>query len=845
MSALWYKASQLVGVVGLPSHRTSIVRKAKREGWRSRPFSGRGGGDEYFLDSLPAETQAALLKQQAAESIEFSLESGTKISAIAETQPQELRGRGGPTYIDADMGAVDAPTADATTAADSTPAGSVNAAPTQDLTDFGSGSPKAGTGNERANVPVSSCGEISAIAETQPASLGHPSQENPPPTPSKRGDGAGALAVIEHVEMPLTKPEKKAEQKIHARLEILRAHQAYCGCSELGVVDCEYEFCDKYKTGEIEVTPWVRKLIPKFSRNTLRRWGDMVKAGDLLGLAPKYQGRPGLMIDEQPLIKQFILVLIAKSPTQLNSCRILEALETRFKGVKLPSEPTIRRYVERWCAENQQVFARLKSPDDWKNKFMPAFGSYSEGVDRVNQLWELDSTPADIALAEGIDSDGAPVMRRYHIIGCIDVFSRRGMLLVTKVSKAAAIAQLFRACLIAWGVPERIKTDNGSDYKSVYFQQVVASLGIEQHFCAPYKPEQKGHIESFLGTYSHDLMEMLPGYLGHSVAERKALEGQRSFAERLGQGGKLLDVPMTVELFSAFTQEWCEARYNNREHGAIGMSPNMRAASCTAPVRRIQDDRVLDLLLTEGKEATVNKKGIRIGKNPDGTVRWYVAPELGGLVKERLHYRFTDDAGRVLVFKDAYCREFVCVAECPDLTGIDRRALALQAKRVANAQKAAVRELKQAGKTLGIDELPFEILAAAKDAATHPALQAPLPGGGLEAAVPDGAMEAISYLAGMDVPVKAEPLTEENLALRAELEAVEVEAASRTLAPVEDPDDWYYQIWKYKTHGVGAVPSEEDEKRWGRVQQTSERRRLERLAEGWWDLQFGEDCEAM
>ena len=181
----------------------------------------------------------------------------------------------------------------------------------------------------------------------------------------------------------------------------------------------------------------------------------------------------------------------------------------------------------------------------------------------------------------------------------------------------------------------------------------------------------------------------------------------------------------------------------------------------------------------------------------------------------------------------------------PDLTGIDRRALALQAKRVANAQKAAVRELKQAGKTLGIDELPFEILAAAKDAATHPALQAPLPGGGLEAAVPDGAMEAISYLAGMDVPVKAEPLTEENLALRAELEAVEVEAASRTLAPVEDPDDWYYQIWKYKTHGVGAVPSEEDEKRWGRVQQTSERRRLERLAEGWWDLQFGEDCEAM
>ena len=49
----WYSARELVGLPGKPSARENIARKARVEGWRFRRRSGRGGGREYAIESLP------------------------------------------------------------------------------------------------------------------------------------------------------------------------------------------------------------------------------------------------------------------------------------------------------------------------------------------------------------------------------------------------------------------------------------------------------------------------------------------------------------------------------------------------------------------------------------------------------------------------------------------------------------------------------------------------------------------------------------------------------------------------------------------------------------------------
>ncbi|MDV2997744.1 MAG: hypothetical protein N4J56_007449 [Chroococcidiopsis sp. SAG 2025] len=68
----WYSASELSGLPGMPSAPHNVTRKAKLEGWKSRSRQGRGGGNEYAHNSLPALTQAALN------------ESNTQIELVAQ-----------------------------------------------------------------------------------------------------------------------------------------------------------------------------------------------------------------------------------------------------------------------------------------------------------------------------------------------------------------------------------------------------------------------------------------------------------------------------------------------------------------------------------------------------------------------------------------------------------------------------------------------------------------------------------------------------------------------------------------------------------------------------------------
>lgn len=65
MSQEWFTAKELAGLPGVPATHSAVVRRAKRDGWDFRQRQGRGGGREYAFASLPIETQAALLKQQA------------------------------------------------------------------------------------------------------------------------------------------------------------------------------------------------------------------------------------------------------------------------------------------------------------------------------------------------------------------------------------------------------------------------------------------------------------------------------------------------------------------------------------------------------------------------------------------------------------------------------------------------------------------------------------------------------------------------------------------------------------------------------------------------------------
>jgi len=60
----WFSPKELLNIAGLPNTVQGVIARAKREEWKSRPRRAQGGGKEYHISSLPAETQAALRQQQ-------------------------------------------------------------------------------------------------------------------------------------------------------------------------------------------------------------------------------------------------------------------------------------------------------------------------------------------------------------------------------------------------------------------------------------------------------------------------------------------------------------------------------------------------------------------------------------------------------------------------------------------------------------------------------------------------------------------------------------------------------------------------------------------------------------
>lgn len=455
------------------------------------------------------------------------------------------------------------------------------------------------------------------------------------------------------------------------------------------------EFCILYNTDEIEVSRKVKEHVAKLSASTVYRWQRVLKEAGPIGLVNGYKnpkkGSTTLTHDQQ-----LFIIGVIKAKPHSSIVTIHMGMEARFTPA--PHVSTIRRFVNKWKKENASLLLYCTNPDAWRNKHQFAIGDASEQVERLNQVWEFDSTPADVMLVDG----------RHCLIGVIDVYSRRLKLLVSPTSKATAVAALIRWAIIDWGMGEIAKTDNGADYVSNHIVQVFESLGIEQKLCPPFTPEAKPHIERSFKTFAHSFQELMPGYIGHSVADRKDIEARKSFAQRLGQQDSAISIKMTAEQLQQYCDRWCESIYHQNKHrGLDGRTPAEVARIWNGTEKRITDARALDILLAEapksGGTRVVSKEGVAVDKIiyvSDGL------PQPGTTVRVKLDQT---DLGTIYLFDEE--GKFICIAQDPMRTGLDR---AETAAKLNARQKELVRvgskQLRKISKEQALDELHEEIL---------------------------------------------------------------------------------------------------------------------------------------
>jgi hypothetical protein len=515
----------------------------------------------------------------------------------------------------------------------------------------------------------------------------------------------------------------------------------------------------------------------------------LIRSGGAAKLAPRYGNRRGTgKIDSQYELATFCKAMLTTYP-ELQPTQLLNALRARYAArddLELPSIGGVRRWMLEYRKANADLLLAISHPDGWKSKRLSAFGCASEGIVRPNQLWELDATPGDI---EFVGEDGKPIAR-CTVTGVTDVFSGRMILMVVPTNRAVAVAALLRRAIVEWGVPEKVKIDNGKEYVGHHTMRVLMSLGVGVDLCHPFAGWEKPHMERGFRTYQHDLVELLPAYAGHNVAEKQRIRNRVSFADQIMKKNGVCRVRMTMEKFQSFTDRWLAVYHDTPHQGERmqGESPNQRVAGWRGHARRIENLRALDLLLAEAPDnhgrRTVHKKGIRLKWPHEPHHHWYIAPELGPHIGSQVTvlYDPAGDMGRVYVFGE---HDFTCVAECPDLTGISRRQYAAEARRrqtkAINEQR---RELKRAAAQANLGGIAAEILehksSRLENVAHFPATSGKYTSDGLSAAE-----RACEQSDAADAPCRApapSPETTQRLAAEAEAEQRPHETAEQRFA---------------------------------------------------------------
>jgi len=396
----------------------------------------------------------------------------------------------------------------------------------------------------------------------------------------------------------------------------------------------------------------------RISRGTLYRKMAAYKKDGLRGLVPNYRGRTR---DIHPEVGKKAIAYLLERPRKVR--RILDYLKGDFPAEIVPSYSALVRFLNAWAAEHpQEICMAHWGENRWKKKFLAAFGSASEEAPYPNHTWEIDSTVADIMTTDG---------RRHKLVACIDVHARLcPSITMQPKSNAWGVVETLALGFEKYGIPERLKKDNGKDYASRWVSGFLRDLGVECPKLPVKTPEKKPHIERFFRDVSEKLLAELTGYTGNCLLTRP----------------ETIKVNYSAEEFARILESWVEHEYNEAAPSTTGQPRRERFFAGPMRMRKVTPGE-LEMLTHPQYTRRVTKKGISL----DG--RLYTAPELVGLVGKRVTVRLDiGDISRIAVFTG---NRFHCHATAHGTASWSMDKYLAEKRAYKTALKQAVRAEKQ------------------------------------------------------------------------------------------------------------------------------------------------------
>ena len=237
-------------------------------------------------------------------------------------------------------------------------------------------------------------------------------------------------------------------------------------------------------------------------------------------------------------------------------CAILEQ-----RGLPTPSEPSTRRFINRYTAENADHVTLMR---DGEKALADRIGPF---IDRDDSILEV----GDVLVADGhrLNFDcihpftGRPA--RMTLILWIDWASRMPLgWEIMPEENTIAIASALRMAITRLGkIPKVAYIDNGKAFRSKYFTRTSAEtfqmetqglfirLGIQPQYSRPYQARTK-IIERFFGTFDAQCARLLPTHRGSSVADKPAYLMRNEKFHRARQPQGIPSIQDTLEIFAEY-----------------------------------------------------------------------------------------------------------------------------------------------------------------------------------------------------------------------------------------------------------------------------------------------------
>ena len=144
--------------------------------------------------------------------------------------------------------------------------------------------------------------------------------------------------------------------------------------------------------------------------------------------------------------------------------------------------------------------------------------------------------------------------RKYRMLNLLDEFTRECLSIkIARKLRSTDVIDVLSELFILRGVPEHIRSDNGTEFVAKAVQDWIAAVGGRTAFIAPGCPWENGYIESFNARIRDKLLE---GEIFYTLAEARVIvESWRRFYNTSRPHGSLGYRPPAPEVFiPQFTQ---------------------------------------------------------------------------------------------------------------------------------------------------------------------------------------------------------------------------------------------------------------------------------------------------